>query len=117
MNDSHGYDHTNLTGHSVTDCPVVRVMGGMSVGRWLSFGVGLCVLGRIVNVSTFGGRLRPSSARSAFAHWHEASLEESDHGWALSAIGTGLRKTLVKRLGRKKAVLSPHHKRVSYRMS
>ena len=27
-----------------------RVMDGMSVGRWLSFGVCLCVLGRVVFV-------------------------------------------------------------------
>ena len=50
-----------------------RVMDGMSVGRWLSFGVCLCVLGRVESsfeytfVCNFSGRLRPSSARSAFA--------------------------------------------------
>ena len=58
-----------------------RVMDGMSVGRWLSFGVCLCVLGRVVFVCldfilriVGDSDLRPYTALAlAFAFWSETS--------------------------------------------
>ena len=72
---------------------VTDVVCAMSVGRWLSFSVRLCVLGRIIYVNIFSGRLRPSSARSASALCVSRNMKQGELGRA-SAVSEPLAFTV-----------------------